>query len=133
MGETFRVFVVGDDNSLRSFPLRKYERMVKADPKESMPEYAGKRLHYALVFLELFERKPLKVIQIQYSYLCFDAEGKLDQSEFQNQARLAMEVVDTSNQNGKLDGLYFLDTDLLKSESGISTSGPPTRRLKPLS
>ena len=105
MGEAFRVFLVGNDDSLRRLPLRLYERMLKGDPKRSLPEYAGKRLRYALVFLELFERKPLEVIQIQYSYLCFDAEGKIDQSEFEKQARLAMEVVDTSGskrQNGRI-------------------------------
>ena len=105
MGEAFRVFLVGDDDSLRRLSLRLYERMLKEDPKESIPEFAGKRLRYALVFLELFDRKPVEVIQIQYSYLSFDAEGKIDQSEFEKQARLSMEVVDSSNskpQTGKI-------------------------------
>ena len=107
MGEGFRVFLVGDDDSLRRLPLRLYERMLKGDPKESIPEYAGKRLRYALVFLELFDRKPVEVIQIQYSYLSFDADGKIDQSEFEKQARLAMEAIDSSDSKPQKGRIIF--------------------------
>jgi hypothetical protein len=107
MGEAFRVYLVGDDDSLRRLPLRLYERMLKADPKESIPEYAGKRLRYALVFLEVLDRKPVEVIQTQYSYLSFDTEGKIDQSEYEKQARLAMEVVDSSDSRPQKGRIIF--------------------------
>jgi hypothetical protein len=107
MSEAFRVFIVGDDDSLRRLPLRRYEKMLKADLKESLPEYAGKRLRYALVFLELFDRKPAEIIQIQYSYLTFNAEGRIDQSEFEKQARLAMEVIDSSDSKQKPGRIIF--------------------------
>ena len=105
MSSAFRVFLVVDDDCLKRLPLRRYERMLKADPKESLPEYAGKRLRYALVFLELVDRKPARIDQIQYSYLSFDAEGKIDQSEFEKQARLVMEVIgplDSKQNQGRI-------------------------------
>jgi hypothetical protein len=83
MSEAFRVFLVGDDDFLRRIPVGRYEKMLKADPKECLPEYAGKRVRHALVVLELVNRKPVKIIQTQYSYLSFDAEGKIDFTEFE--------------------------------------------------
>jgi hypothetical protein len=81
--------------------------MLKADLNESLAEYAGKRLRYALVFLERFDRKPVEIIQIQYSYLSFDAEGKIDQSEFEKQPRLAMEVIDSLDSKQKPGRIIF--------------------------
>ncbi len=108
MSEAFRVFLIGDDDSLRSLPLRRYERMLKADPKECLPGYAGKRVRYALVVLELVNRKPEKIIQTQYSYLSFDAEGKIDFTEFEKQARLVMEVVGSLDSKQKHGRIIFV-------------------------
>jgi hypothetical protein len=65
------------------------------DPEEALPEYAGKRLRYALIFLELLDRKPVEVLQIQYAYIFFDAKGRIDRNEFMKQARLTLEIIES--------------------------------------
>jgi hypothetical protein len=105
--------------------------MLRADPKESLPEYAGKRVRYALVILELVNRKPVEIEEIQYSYLTFDAQGRLDPADFEKQVRLAMEVVGSLDSTQKRSRLFTHDTDLPKNDFRISTGGFPIQSLKP--
>ena len=50
-------------------------------------------LRYALVALEMENRKPVGINLIQYSYLPIDSEGKLDAIEREREARLALEML----------------------------------------
>jgi len=58
-----------------------------------LPEYAGKWVRYVSAIVELVKRKPIEIIQIQYSYLYFDSEGKIDEREQEKEARLAVEAL----------------------------------------
>ena len=107
MATAFRVFLVGDDDSLKRLPIGRYEKMLRADPRESLPEYAGKRVRYALVILELVNRKPVEIEEIQYSYLSFDAQGRLDSADFERQVRLAMEVIGSLDSNQKHERIIY--------------------------
>jgi len=78
MGTGLRVFLVKDDDSIERFPLARYERLLQRHPDEYLAEFAGKRVRYALVALDLENRKPSTILQIQYSFLSFDSEGQLD-------------------------------------------------------
>ena len=81
MGTGFRIFIVNDDDSLRRLSLAKFERLRRRDPEERLPEYAGKRVRYALVVMEVENRKPVGINLIQYGYLPFDSEGRFDHGE----------------------------------------------------
>ena len=60
MGIGSRIFLFTDDNSLERFSLRRYERLLRHDPTERLPQYAGKRLRHALVVLdEIAESIPI--------------------------------------------------------------------------
>jgi hypothetical protein len=93
MGLAVRVFLVEDKGSLRRLPLARYERLVRGEAEGSLPEYASKRVRYALVVVDLVDRKPIEIRHVEYSWLFFDSEGRLDRSEQQKEARLAMEVL----------------------------------------
>lgn len=48
MGHAVRLFLVHDDDSVERFALSRFERLYgRRDPKERLPEHAGKRLRYA--------------------------------------------------------------------------------------
>jgi hypothetical protein len=81
MGLGSRIFLVNDDGSLQRLSLARYERLLHRDPKERLPQYAGKRIRYVLVVLEIENRRPTEVILVQYSYLSFDSEGRIDAAE----------------------------------------------------
>jgi hypothetical protein len=78
MGLSIRVFLVNDDDTIQQLALSRYDRLLERDPKESFPQFAGKRIRYALIVVDLVDRKPVEILHMQYSFLSFDAEGKID-------------------------------------------------------
>ncbi|NIS67602.1 MAG: hypothetical protein GTO12_01230 [Proteobacteria bacterium] len=92
MGIGLRVFLVNDDDSIQRLSLARYERL-RRDPEERLPQYAGRRVRYALVILEMADRKPLEILGIQYSFLDFDPVGRIDPADREKEARLAMEML----------------------------------------
>ncbi|MGD9134483.1 MAG: hypothetical protein PVF78_12585 [Desulfobacterales bacterium] len=96
MGLGTRIFIVNDDDTLKRMPMRRYHRLFKRDPEERFLEYAGNRIRYVLVVLELKNRKPVEILRIQYSYLAFDQKGRLREDERERAARLSMEMIKPS-------------------------------------
>jgi hypothetical protein len=96
MGLGTRIFIVNDDDTLKRMPMRRYHRLFKRDPEERFLEYAGNRIRYVLVVLELENRKPVEILKIQYSYLAFDQKGRLREDERERAARLSMEMIKPS-------------------------------------
>jgi len=101
MGISLRIFLVDDDNSIKRLPLTRYERLMRGDPKERLPEYAGKRVRYAEVAVELADRKPISILRMLYFIMSFDSEGRIDASEQQKETRLAMELVPPIGSEGQ--------------------------------
>jgi len=93
MGLGTRIFIVNDDDTLKRMPIMRYHRLFKRDPEERFLEYAGNRIRYVLVVLELKNRKPVEILKIQYSYLAFDQKGRLREDERERAARLSMEMI----------------------------------------
>jgi hypothetical protein len=93
MGLSIRIFIVDEDDSLHRLALARYERLLRDDPAESIPEYAGKRVRYALIVVDLVNRRPVEIVHAEFSWLSFDFEGRLDRSEKEKVARLAMEAI----------------------------------------
>ena len=93
MGIGLRIFLVHDDDSIQRLSLACYERLLRRDPKERLPQYAGRRIRYAMVVLELANRKPVEIMKAQYSFLSFDSEGRIDLTEQEREVRLALEAL----------------------------------------
>jgi hypothetical protein len=81
MGIRPRIFLVPEDDSIRHLPLARYVRLLRQDPNERLPEYAGKHIRYALASVDEISWTPVKIERIQYSYLSFDSSGRLDLTE----------------------------------------------------
>jgi len=97
MGTGLKIFLINDDDSLQRFPLARFERLIDRDPKERLPQYAGKRVRYALVIVDLVNRKPVEILGIQYSILTFDSEGKIDATELEKEMTLGVDMVPIGN------------------------------------
>jgi len=93
MGTGLRVFLINDDDSLKRFPLARLERLFQGHPEECLLQYAGKRVRYALVMVDLVNRKPVEILGIQYAILTFDSEGKIDAAELEKEMRLGVDMV----------------------------------------
>ena len=89
MGIGLRIFLVNDDDSIRTLPVARYERLHKG---ERFPEYTGKRVRCAQVGVEFYRRKPLGIVWTNFHILQFDSDGRIDFAEMEKQNRLATEA-----------------------------------------
>ena len=94
MGLGTRIFIVKEDDSLTRLSMKRYNRLIKRHPDEQLLEFAGKPIRYALIVLEMMNRKPAKILMAEYSFLTFDSEGRLDASDREKAARLVMDTLE---------------------------------------
>ena len=93
MGVSLRIYIINADDHLHRLPVAKYERLLEPNSKERLLQYAGKRVRSASVFIEMENRKSVEILRIQYAYLKFDSEGRLDLSEMEHEARLVVDIL----------------------------------------
>ena len=93
MGTGCRVFLVDDNDSLQRMSMAQLDRLLHFDRRESLPQYAGKRMRCAMVFVEVEGRQVLAIQSIQYSVMTFDGKGRIDKEEWERGMRLGMEIV----------------------------------------
>ena len=93
MGTGTRIFLVHDDDSIERLSIVRFERLTNEDPNERLPQYAGKKIRYALVILETKDRKPVDILYIEHSFLFFDADGRLDPKEKEIDAKFAADMI----------------------------------------
>ena len=94
MGLSFRIFVVRDDDTIKRFPLTRFNRILRRDPNERQTQYAGKRIRIASMAVEMIDRKPVAIVKGQYSFLDFDSEGLLDLDERDKRVRLVSDTLE---------------------------------------
>ena len=94
MGLSIRIFIVENDDTITRLPLARYERLLKRDPpNESLPKYAGKRIRYALIVVDLVNRRPLKVVRDEFAYLDFDEDGRFKEPEHEKDESSALDML----------------------------------------
>ena len=69
MGLGTSIFIVKQDDSLQRLSLKRYNRLIKGHPDEGLMQFAGKRVHYALIVLEMINRKPVEILMTEHSFL----------------------------------------------------------------
>jgi len=93
MGLSIRVFIVKDDDTIKRLPLARYERLLNPDPDERLLEYAGKRVRYALIVVDLVNRRPIEILRDEFGFLDFDHKGRLKVSELGKEESLAFDML----------------------------------------
>ena len=94
MGLSIRIFIVKDDDSIKRLPLARYERLLKRDPDERLSKYADKRVRYALIVVELVNRKPMEIVKDKFAYLDFDEEGRFKEPVYEEVESSAFDILD---------------------------------------
>ena len=77
MGLSIRIFIVEDDDTIKRLSLTCYERLHKRDSDERLLKYAGQRVRYALIVVDLVNRRPIEIVKDEFGFLEFDDEGRL--------------------------------------------------------
>ena len=93
MGLSIRIFIVEDDDNIKRLPLSRFERLLRRDPNERLLEYADKRVRYALIVVDLFNRRPIEILKDEFGFLFFDDEGRLKLSELETKESLAFDML----------------------------------------
>ena len=94
MGLGMRIFMVKDDGSLVRPPFGRYNRLIRHNARERLPEYATKPVRCAVIVVESKGRIPVEILKSQYSYLSFDYDGRLLEEGDERQVRLAMDTLE---------------------------------------
>jgi hypothetical protein len=94
MSSGVRVFFIDNNDQLHRIPQARFDRLVlRGDSSERFPEFAGQRVRYALVFVELESRVPVAIKYVDYSILPLDEEGKMDSTEEARVRRLGVDML----------------------------------------
>jgi hypothetical protein len=93
MGIGCRVFLLGDNDSLQRISMVRLTRLLHFDRRESLQQYAGKRVRCAMVFLEVAGRQVHGIRKIDYFLLPFDDKGQIDKNDWEKGMRLGMELL----------------------------------------
>jgi hypothetical protein len=94
MGVGLRIFLVENDGRLKPVSLKRFQALMHdGKAMEALPRYAGQRVRCAFVVLECENRKPTAIERIDCAILNFDESGRLNSSDEQRQARLAIEAL----------------------------------------
>jgi len=67
--------------------------LLKRDSDERRLEYAGKRVWYALIVVDLFNRRPIEIVKDEFGFLFFDDEGRLKVSGLEKEKSLAFDML----------------------------------------
>jgi hypothetical protein len=68
------MFVVSSDGTFHRWSYKRFERVF--DGRERVPEFAGKRMQYAMVFVDLDQRRPVGVRYTEWRVLRVDDSGR---------------------------------------------------------
>jgi hypothetical protein len=93
MGIGCRVFLIGDNDSLQRISMVRLTRLLHFDRRESLQQYAGKRVRCAMVFLEVVGRQVRAIRNTDYFLLQFNDKGRIDKKEWEKGMRLGMEIL----------------------------------------
>ena len=93
MGIAFRFFIIGENDELMRISYARYKRLSAGKPRDRMPEFAGRRIRWAQIAVEMEDRKPLRVVWTFFGYLPFDQRGGLDEEQIRKSAALSLETL----------------------------------------
>ncbi len=93
MGTGFRIFLIDENDNLQRFPMTRLNRLLRFQPEERFPQYAGKQIRCAMVMLEVDGKEPLGIRHTDYFLIPFDGKGRVNKKEWEKGIRLAMELL----------------------------------------
>lgn len=91
MGVAARYFLIEEDGTVRKIAAAKFHRLTIGGSEERMREYAGKRVRYAAIYLDLIDREPAGIRTMDFGYLLFHKNGRFDPSEWNGTVRTAID------------------------------------------
>ncbi len=85
-----RYFLVTGEDEIIRLSYARFDRLDSNPPKDNIKEFAGQRVRWAEIVVELENRKPSKIVHVTYGYLHFKNDGYLDVDRFTNDAAIVI-------------------------------------------
>jgi len=82
MGLSSRLFILDQEDGLHRLPGRWFSQMLREPSSRPVLRFAGERVRFADIIVELIDRKPACIVRLYWGYLRFDQNGVLDYKEF---------------------------------------------------
>ena len=112
MGIGHRVFFFDKHGVVKQIPVSIYEGLNRGRKVKPLTEYAGQRVRYVSLFLEVKNRKPIKILSADNGYIQFDAAGKVDPSDIDVQVAETGKIMNAIISQKPGDVLSELKPDL---------------------
>jgi len=93
MGMGCRLFLIDENGSPQRLSMARLDRLLRFDRRETLPQYAGKRIRCAMAILEVTGSQVWTIRHIDYFILPFDAKGRIDKKEWTRGVRIALELM----------------------------------------
>jgi hypothetical protein len=90
---SIRILIVEENDTIKRLPLAHYQRLLKRDPNEGLPKYAGKRVRCALIVVDLINRRPRETVKDEYAFFNFDDNCRLKTSKHEKEESLAFDML----------------------------------------
>jgi hypothetical protein len=79
---------VQEDGNIRRIAGRTFDRLCDGRADKQIREFAGKRIRFAMPFMEARGGKPVHIFRTDYFIVGFDGKGYVDQQERQEMMQL---------------------------------------------
>ena len=89
-----RIHVFEEGGSFKKIPYAKFERLISRSSNERLEAYAGKRVRFAMTFVEFYERKVVKIMRTDFIIIPFASDGSVDREEYDRRSSLGINMVD---------------------------------------
>jgi hypothetical protein len=88
-----RVSLVDDNDFIHRISYARLNRLVDGKRGEVLPQFGGKRMRCAMVWLDVTGNKPLRIRKIDYFFLPLDGEGRINTIEWERQMHSAVDLL----------------------------------------
>ena len=99
MGVSLRPFIIDEDDTVYKISYAAYKRLMAQDPGYQVNRYAGQRVRYALIAVEMKDRKPADILHTEEGFFVFDSDGRLDLSSRKEEIKLVFESLTPHTSN----------------------------------
>ena len=130
MGIGCRVFLVDANDSLQRISMARLDRLLHFDQRESFPQYSGKRVRCAMVFVEVAGRLVLSIRNVDYFLLPFDDKGRINKREWEKGMRLGMDLLPPSFNEGNTKQVINASHRFAKRRYEHEFKWRPSRRME---
>jgi hypothetical protein len=120
MGFGFRIFLIDEADNLIRIAATRFDRLRDRDPKERLFQFKNSRIRYAMVILELENRKPISIARVDYGFLALDSEGRLDQEFFDAENMTAMSMLPSIPLPGESPNIIRARDKFAQKNSSVS-------------